>query len=286
MTKKLMLTIGSAFLLLINFKAEAQKLKFGAHAGVDLSVLSGLGNSEKYGKDDKTKPSPKIGFTGGAFLGYRFAKYIGVEGGIYYLPGGASVKEKAEDNSNKTGSNTDNKKNSEKGKFSISTNNIAIPVLAEIFPLGYNPEKVNVSIVLGPQIVLPLSVKTRENKKTPAAPQSTDANKKDKKDNSKSDAEDIKKHATSFDVCLLAGLRVEFPFGLIVHGGYHYGFMKLFKADDKDKAADKKEVTKYLTEDEKGPKLKKEGNDQPNLKSSYATFGIGYNFAPLLMGRK
>jgi hypothetical protein len=266
-TRKTALAVGSALMLFATtLNAQEQPWSFGVKAGGSMSWLGGfdkLAEEKVNGSDMNNKASGNLFLTGGLTAGYAFHENVGVGVEVLYAGLGGELEaskklgEKATDNE---------KKNNKPFKTKIHSNNIVVPVMLKLFPLGCDPDEGILTIDLGAQGVFPLSVSvTRSKKDKDGVAEEGLEEFKDKA----SKAFDKSKQVSPFTLDGIAGMSYEFPeIGLTVEARYHYGFMNFFKSDD--------EAKKYR-KDEMGFEADK------NVNNHYATVSVGYNLARLLM---
>lgn len=263
MRKKTVLALGSALMLFATtLNAQEQPWSFGVKAGGSMSWLRGFEEifpAKIHNVDTERKASGRIFLTGGLTAGYAFHDNVGVGIEVLYAGLGGELEVSAKLPANAA---DDAKKANKPTTFRMHSHNLVIPVMLKLFPMGCDPDEGILTVDLGVQAVMPLSVTLEEKG-------SGDADKFEAiKDN---DDKDIEKGnlANSFTIDGIAGISYEFPeIGLTLEGRYHLGFMNFLKGD-----ADANTYRK--------DKLSFE--DNKNVKNHYATVSLGYNFARLLM---
>jgi Outer membrane protein beta-barrel domain len=263
MRKKTVLALGSALMLLgTTLNAQEQPWSFGVKAGGSMSWLKGLEEltpAKVDNVDMDRKASGRIFITGGLTAGYAFHENVGVGIEVLYagLGGELETSKKLPGDAS-----DDDKKANKPTTLRMHSHNVVVPVMLKLFPMGCDPDEGILTVDLGAQFVMPLSI-TLE--------------KKDGQDNAKFEAmkdEDDKeinksKLANSFMIDAIAGISYEFPeIGLTLEGRYHFGFMDFLKSDA--------EANTYK-------KDKLGFDDGKNVSNHYATVSLGYNFARLLM---
>ena len=225
--KKIVLALASAFTIFANsLQAQGMPLSFGVKVGGVGSMITSLDKSSIV-KDGKSNFG--FGGHGKLFVGYIFHDYVGASLEAGYVGLGSSTSK-------------------EKKEYAISTHNLSIPLMLNIYPLGYESMEGILDIHLGMQGIFPLMAKAT--------------------DVSKDAMEDSKKHLRSWEIGAIAGIGYEFDFGLKIEGRYNLGFMNIFGDSD--------EAKKYK-DTELGLKDERTTNQFVNLT-------VGYNFAKLLMG--
>ena len=236
--------------------AKATEMNYGLKVGGSMSYLSGIGGMQFDKNDQKENVSSgsRLFFTGGAFFNYAFTDNLGVGVEANYMGlGGVATKKEKEDSTGS--SNTDKEK--KKDKYSVKTNNFAMPVAFQYYPMGYNLEDGIVTLYVGgqPNVAFGMNVKYKEEE--------------DKK------FEDKYKTGFSFDA--LAGISYQLSMGLLVDIRYTYGFMSVFKNDDETKKY--KTARNLMTKKKDG----EQGDSKPlSLKNRCFSLTVGYSLASLM----
>ena len=232
--KKKLLVLGSMLMLLVSPAKALEDMEFGLRTLPHMTFTSGLSESTRYG-ENRTEAGPAFWGKGGLFFAYRFNEYVGIDTSLLGIGTVATLKEK--ENANKS--------------FSIFSWGLALPVLAEIFPMGYDEDApVNFSVVLGPQLILPL-IASAENV-----------------DGGEPTKTDVKSHYSSFEVNAIGGLNVKFPFGLAIEAAYGFGFMDMLNSSAED--------TKKFKKGDLGIK------EDTALTNQYVSLGLSFSFAPYI----
>lgn len=259
--KKTALALGSAIMLFATtLNAQEQPWSFGVKGGASMSWLRGLDElkpTKINNKDVNHEASGRIFASGGLTAGYAFHENVGVGLELLYAGLGGELK-----TSEKTASTT-NKNADKPDKLRIHSHNIVVPVMLKLFPMGCDPDEGILTVDLGVQGVLPISVSVERSKSK------KDTEELEEFKDSKKKGFDKSAQVSPFTVDAIAGVGYEFPeIGLTLEGRYHFGFMNFFKSENEAKDYRAKEM-----------KLEKD----KNLSGHYATLSLGYNFARLLM---
>jgi hypothetical protein len=264
MRKKTALALGSALIFFATtLNAQEQQWIFGVKTGSSMSWLRGLDelypakNKEKKGITYKASGIlfPTVGFTAEC----AFHENVGVGLELLYagLGGELGKSEKLSGTATAEGGG-----NSKLETVRIRSYNLVIPVTVKLFPMGCDPDEGILTVDLGAQAVIPLSV-AFEKKGSGDKDKFEAVRDIDDKEIDKS------KNVNRFTIGAIAGIGYEFPeIGLILEGRYHLGLMNFFKNDAEAKTYRK-------------DKLGME--DGKNVTDHYATLSLGYNFARLLM---
>lgn len=224
--KRMVLALASAFTIFANtLQAQDMPLSFGIKAGGVSSMITNLGKSTRVqdGKD-----ALGFGGHGGLFVSYIFHDYVGMSLEAGYVGLGSSTSK-------------------EKEEYAISTHNLSIPLMVNIYPMGYEPTEGILDIHLGMQGIFPLMAKATKD---------GDVNK----------MEDLK-HLRSWEIGAIGGIGYEFDFGLKIEGRYNLGFMNIF--GDSDEAKNYKDI--------------KLGLKDKSTTNQFANITVGYNLAKLLV---
>jgi Outer membrane protein beta-barrel domain len=261
---KTVLALGGALTLFATtLNAQEQPWSFGVKAGGSMSYLKGLDKllPEKIGGNSvEHKSSARIFLTGGLTAGYAFHDNVGVGIEVLYAGLGGDLETSAKLPPNATDAQ---KKDNKPGTSRVYSHNLVVPVMLKLFPMGCDPDEGILTVDLGAQAVMPLSV-SFETKG------SGDKDKFEAMKGFKDGKEiDKSKSVNPFTIDAFAGASYEFPeIGLMVEGRYHLGFMDFFKSDDEAKTYRKDNLG---TEKDK------------NVSNHYFTLSLGYNLARLLM---
>jgi Outer membrane protein beta-barrel domain len=266
--KKIALALGSALMLsATTLSAQEQPWSFGAKVGGSMSWLQGLGElaPEKLG-DQKvsSNASGDLFLTGGFTAGYAFHENVGIGLEVLYTRLGGKLEVTTELSSDAT---EEQKKGNKPYKEQFLSNNVVVPVMLKLFPMGCDPDEGIFTIDLGVQAVFPLSV---DVKHTPRDSKTQVPSEKLEKFKD-ADGKEFDKSAQVVPMTVdgIAGVSYELPeIGLTIEGRYHFGFMNFFKSDSEAKEYRKGKMA--LEEDK-------------NVRNHYATLSVGYNFARLLL---
>lgn len=248
---KTALALGSALMLFATtLNAQEQPWSFGVKAGGSLSYLRGLDElfpKKHNGKDWEYKTSGRFFLTGGLTAGYAFHDNVGVGIEVLYAGLGGDLEMSAKLPDSAT---ADQKKANKPLTSRVHSHNLVVPVMLKLFPMGCDSDEGILTVDLGAQAVMPLSV-SFETKGS-------------------GDKEiDKSKNVNPFTIDAVAGASYEFPeIGLMLELRYHLGFMDFFKNDDEAKTYRK-------------DKLNMEKDK--NVSNHYFTLSLGYNLARLLM---
>ena len=249
-TKKAALALGGACMLFANtLQAQEQPMSFGVKAGASMSWLSGVEKASTVDKDTTTNAPAFSNYfvTGGATFGYVFHENVGMGVELLYakLGGEVEIKSKADEEAIKA------EKDLKAPKSRISSQDLLIPVMLKVFPMGCDPEEGILALDFGVQFTIPFSTKVEDSARG-------------KKEEWKEEPAKEKKASDNFknmSLGALAGLSYEFPeMGLVLEARYNFGFTNIYK--EKLEAA-------YAS------KIQKANNQ-------FGTVSVGYNFARLL----
>lgn len=261
MKRKIALTLGSALVFFTTkLHAQEQPWDFGVKGGVSMSWLRGFDEllpAKSGGVDVVHKGSPSIFVAGGFTAGYVLHRNVGIGLEVLYTRLGSTLKTVEQNNGGGA--------NDKPIKLSILSQNLVVPVMVKLFPMGYDPDAGILAIDLGAQAVFPISVSVKSNRGTTGNIKDKMEPIQDSNGNGFSKSDQMK----SMYIDALAGLSYEFPgLGVTVEGRYHLGITKILK--DSEEAKDYREHSMALNKDK-------------NIRSHYATLSVGYNFARLLM---
>ena len=263
-TKRAALALGSVMMLFATtLKAEDQRWGFGIKAGSSISWLDGfkdLAQKKVDGKDFTAEVSSRLFLSGGLATSYAFHENLGIGMEVLYAGLGSSLDVSEELPADATKADKDANK---PVRTEIHSHNLVVPVMLKWFPMGRDPEEGILTVDLGIQLVMPLSVSIQRSK---AASSSDD---KDNDTLEKVAGFEKSTQVNAYTADGILGVSYEFPeTGLSLEGRYHYGFNNFFKGDDEAKTWRSENL---LAEKDK------------NVSSSYATISLGYNFARLMM---
>lgn len=257
MKRKIALTLGSALVFFTTkLHAQEQPWNFGVKGGVSMSWLRGFDEllPANVGRGDLVhKGSPSIFIAGGFTAEYVLHRNVGIGLEVLYTRLGSTLKTVEQNNGGGA--------NDKPVKLSILSQNLVVPVMVKLFPMGYDPDAGILAIDLGAQAVFPISVSVKRSSNVMDKMEPI----QDSNGNGFSKSDQMK----SMYIDALAGLSYEFPgLGVTVEGRYHLGITKILK--DSEEAKDYRERGMGLNKDK-------------NIRSHYATLSVGYNFARLLM---
>ena len=265
MKKKLLLVCSITFGMMSFQNAKATEMNYGLQAGGSLSRLSGIRDMQfnKGDKEENVSSGSRLFFTGGAFFNYAFTDNLGVGIAANYMGLGGVGEKKVKDSGKKVkdsgtgGSDAD--KNKKKDKYSVKTNNFAMPVTFQYYPMGHNLEDGIVTLYVGgqPNFAVGMNVEYKEEE--------------DKK------FKDEFKTGFSFDA--LAGISYQLSMGLLFDIRYTHGFTSVFKDDDETKKYMKDDKRNLVTKKKDGEK----GESEPlSLKNRCFSLTVGYSLASLM----
>lgn len=265
--KKKVLALGGALMFFAaTLNAQEQPWSFGAKLGASMYLGTGLDKLMPAPAADQpkttTKASSDIFLTGGLTAGYAFHKNVGVGLEILYVRLGGKLECSTELPS---GATDQQKKDNNPFKLQVLSHNIAVPVMLKLFPMGCDSDTGILTIDLGAQVLLPISIDVKNTPRKNGVPSEKLEKFKD------ADGEKFDKSAqlNSMTVGLIAGVSYEFPeIGLTVEGRAYFGMTDTFKNDA--------EAKKYR-------KDKMGFVDDKNVRNNYAALSVGYNFARLLL---
>jgi Outer membrane protein beta-barrel domain len=257
------LALGSALMLFATtLNAQEQPWSFGVKAGGSMSYLRGLDKlcpEKMNGKSMEYKSSGRIFLTGGLTAGYAFHDNVGVGIEVLYAGLGGDLEASAKLPANATDAE---KKANKSVTLRVHSHNLVVPVMLKLFPMGCDSDEGILTVDLGAQAVMPLSV-SFEEKMSGDKDQFKAFKDKGGKEIDKS------KNVNPFTIDAFAGVSYEFPeIGLMLEGRYHLGFMDFFKSDDEAKTYRKDNLA--MEKDK-------------NVSNHYFTLSLGYNLARLLM---
>ena len=245
MRKIKLFLLGCVFAMSTEVAGASEAMNFGVKGGLSMSSLSGIDTKQFGGNGDKVMSRSSFSPAGGAFFSYAFNEYAGFGVEVNYATpsGKAEKKQKGEKTAGE-------KKN--KNCYSISSTNVLLPVTLQVYPMGHDLESGILSIYLGAQPSIALSMKAKN------------AGEEDK------DFKSEFKNLLTVDA--IAGMSYQLYMGVLIDIRGAYGLMNML--------ADGDEVKAYMAK--RGFKKEKNSNAYSSLGNLSYSLSLGYSLASLM----
>lgn len=249
--RKAAFLLGSAFMCLATtLSAQEQPWSLGVKSGVNMHWVAGLGAKTFGTNESSQKMLSNISYTGGITAGYAFHENVGMGIELLFVElGGKSTETIAASNNE-----GEEQAAPAPAKFNMVVRNVAVPVMIQAFPMGYDSEEGILDIQLGAQFELPISAFVKKVSET-------DATELEK------DGAFQKEFLRSFNVSGIVGLGYEFPnTGLKIESRYSLGLLNILRSADE---ATNYAIANGIAKDQK-------------LTNQAIHISLGYNLSSLL----